>query len=259
MANRKSEHKYSRSVDAENTMQCSLSDAAGAYRGAKLGYILGSKFNPNGGSVGIKTGAVLIGTGASYECNKALNAMNECSQQSTSPSIPLGSDPFARAYNDSKHCCIPSEFSLGWAMGLDSCSIEIGIYHNVILQNIDSYMTGEKSWNRTNDRFDATEAYIVNSMEFKEAFRDIVKQPLCLIDQENPYLADEAVNLILENIGRNCDDMYELIDIVRNYTTIINTTQELPEEQKEWLYGALAVIGYSYAYWNDINWLHIHL
>lgn len=162
------------------------------------------------------------------------------------PMTPIKS--FEDGYVISKDQVKPYDYTLGLNSGLDSCSVKIAIQHNKILANVELIeFNGDLPDLKSN--LTELEQEIVNSEKFVAAYNEIMNDPLST-DVGEGYTSDQIMDLFAEAVGNSCSNQDELTQIVTRYTSIVKSSTEISDEEKEWLYSAFAVMSYSYEYWS---------
>lgn len=228
-----------------------LSDARGAYTGARLGSLIGSMFGPQGTTVGTIIGATTVGGAASYVQYHKFDISKPKKVFAENMSMTVNSMAFGITSVQSQQQITEFDLSPGLELGLDSCSCKIGLTHNLILENIES-IDIENLESIYNSSLSSIEKQIVTSDKFFKEFESIAIDPYYLsVNLEND--ADTIMQMFSDILSTNCNSMAMVNYVIGYYTNIVMESTELTEIEKENLFAGFAVAKYSYQYWHSQN------
>lgn len=231
-------------------------DAKGAYKGGKRGGQLGSFFGPKGRIVGTIVGAVVVGGVASYIKYKKYESAHA---EAHAKFVPSPSDQriqaFSSAYAENKDRLSSADYTLGFSNGLDSCATAAGILHNKVLNRIEYHNNLPDNLLYTSNLSDI-EKYVVNSQEFIDEYNSIFeeddRQDMTGDVLETPTdEADRIMALFFKAVTQKVSSAKDLNDIIKVYSSNVNRSTTLTNDQKEYLLSAFSVMGCSYQYWSE--------
>lgn len=242
----------SRGIGLAGWLSVALSDASGAYNGAKVGGQIGAIFGPNGATIGAVVGGVIVGTASSYN-QYQLSVKIANLAPSINPTTNVDLSTLAYGYAHYRNEIPQNEYILGYSLGLDSCSVQIAICHNIILENID-LIVSQKQNIPPMYGLSSTEYQIIESKEFISKYDEITKAPETF-NSDSALLSDQVMGLFVEAIKTTGTSPVkictpnDLNQIVCYYASQVMSSEELSNEEKKWLLTGFAVLGYSIKFW----------
>lgn len=229
-----------------------IKDAKGAYKGGKTGGRIGGLFGPHGATAGAVIGGAVVGGMASYiQYNKFENEKATLTERA--PNLnpnKLTIESVAGCFVLNKENIIHQDYYLGFNNGLDSCASLTGILHNKILDGIE-FIKDKSVNNDVNSKLSEVEKYVIESDELTDLYLSLFDENKSALDlaEEAPDEADIIMNLFIDAVEKNATSEYELQEIIRFYVNVVENSTTLSKENKESLFGAFSVMGYSYQYW----------
>lgn len=130
---------------------------------------------------------------------------------------------------------------------LDKNQLLVGKLHNIVLANLDGSLAIQKEDKASSDTL---VHLFINSKEFEEQYNQQIlgKQP-CIDENSKASIAIKLFEDAFCKYSSNCNDVKF---IVNKYIDILNNSQELTEEEKDWVKNGLATALYSFNYWDII-------
>lgn len=238
-----------RGKKVDKWIDVAVADAEGAAAGITIGGFFGRFLGPYATVIAAVGCGTVLGAAASY------TRYNSYESVTMQPRIPrfiqdIKDDTFCAAYTKSKNTINISEYRDGLSNNLDSCSVMIGIIHNRILDELNG-VENEQNQSYYINTLSDTERQIFESPQFINKFNSIISgNDKILSTQRNK--SEEVFILFRDAVTQNVSSIEDLSIIVRNYSMVVNTSNELNEEEKQCLLGSFAVMYYSYKYWSTI-------
>lgn len=227
-------------------------DAKGAYKGGKLGGRLGNFFGPNGAVAGTLVGAVVIGGLASYIQYHKYEQIHSTEMQQNPNLSPsnLHLKSFASAFAETKNNILEADYVLGFYNGLDSCSTKSGILHNKVLNRIEFHNVLQDHTPYIST-LSSIELYILNSDEFVDEYNSIFDENHLDFSVNSEDEADRIMALFINATRMSSAYSQNLNETIQFYTSTVNESKSLSNDDKASLLAAFSVMGYSYQYWMD--------
>lgn len=255
------------SADIKAQLSIIVSDAAGAFEGARLGINAAKQISGGSRSAGISAGGAVIGSAASHDkyisesshignvtlTDADTESINDETSNTNESNLSNQLDIvyFEAAYAYSINNIVESDYSLGrtYASMSTEC-IRVGILHNKILQflsMIDKGINPASYYNLlTQDEKDIlTSEYFI---EGRNKIRNSYGFPFHDIKTEADVIMDLLKNAILDS-GKDSNAIYL---ITSQYVQLINQSKELSNDERSALMAGIAVMIYSYDYWKGI-------
>lgn len=231
--------------------------AAGLKLGGKVGLALGSPIT--GGVFGAFLGAVTFGAFCSWldspGCSIIIypknffNGMMEDTKALLNDDMSINSEKI-NVLNQNVVERIELDKQIISKVDLTTTQMNIGKMHNILLSSADGSVEVKKvSTPITRNSIDTSLFNaIIESKEFDELYDTTVD--LLDSDEINPKVeyAIKLFNDVFENYSSDNDDV---VLFINRYKNIINNSNEIADEEKEWIFGALATALYSYNYWTS--------
>lgn len=249
----------------ENKVSIPLSDARGAFEGARLGINAAALLPGVTHSVGATAGGALIGATSSFDCYRGASAhLNglSChdtadaeSQSSGSPSIPTDIDVeevyFDAAYAYSKGQIVENDYALGLSCGSVSRDcIRIGILHNHMLGYLSRILAGMNP--ETYHTFLTQEEKELLDSEFFIDGRSKIRRACGNPVQTAVTEADIVMNLFSDAVLNSVSGSDDLDAIIKQYISTVSKSRDLTDNDKEALCSGFIVMAYSYQFWTPI-------
>lgn len=242
-----------------------------ARSGARLGGHIGKYFGPKGAVIGFVAGGLIVGAAGSYI------ASNSCSGRTISYNGLVSFDRIIddqillleKAVNisDEKFEAIKNEAKVDLQLPKKYCYLEeVGVLHNGLLENleIESALVKKDSLSLVKSEItDPTALGIVKSEEFKKGYQTILNEILeneaesnetnhemyLYIQNEDPLVV-KILELFEEVYTQYPEKMEDYDFLINRYIEMIETSDEIAEEEKIAIYTGFAVAAYTPRFWN---------
>ena len=256
-------------------LQVVVADFSGAWKGGKGGVSLGSKLGlivgqPHTGAiVGGIIGAVVCGGAASWLAApeskpRRAKANIPLPKDSLALKYPMASSTFDKVFKDELVCrdsCLLMSSEIQKKVYVDNETLanislndkqlNIGKMHNIFLSVLDGSTTLKQSGMCNSN--DTLYNSIINSEDMKDLYDKTIKE----IQNEEYFNSDSkaeyALNLFKEVFDKYVEENKDVVYIINKYSEIINESDELDDEDKDYIMPSLATALYSYNYWNTTS------
>lgn len=208
-----------------------LSDACGAISGANAG----------------KIGMIICAVNASF--SKYMEYLEKNDKLEAQTHNKIGLDSYGAAYAMCKDKVVPSDYTLGLSYNLDSCSINIGILHNKIIDCIEDVAL-KNNLDIWLAKLPPNEKAILEDEKFKVLFNKISLTPPMRLDNTDttPYAVMQLYLEAVEEQGQN-EETFKAINV--KYISKIQNSIEISKKEKEIILSGISVMIYSYDYWSE--------
>ncbi len=224
-----------------------LSDFSGACVGAKLGGAIGGLAGPKGAIVGGTIGGVICGAAQSLAAYKMAESIKNFSPYSTSGFKNFNQKSYEVSYVLGNDLITKQDYQLGISLGLDSCSVKIGILHNKTLDVIES-INVEGNQDSYISNLDSIQKTVINDIDFINEFKKVSFNPPFKADPNSAM--DTVMSLFIDAIKNNVKSPKDLDIIIKYYCFIVNNySSDLTQIEKEALLAGFSVMKYSVSYW----------
>ncbi|MBR1490871.1 MAG: hypothetical protein IJ611_09185 [Bacteroidales bacterium] len=246
-----------------NFLNIAKEDIVGAYQGGRVGSQIGRTIgNWFGNSLaGAIIGGILGGVGYG-----ALQSYLAANQDEPTPAY----EDILDIYDEIVNCLdeegdwveidsveyqsiVPNEALLEHVQ-LNQTALRVGLMHNLMLATMDSRLP----WNRTPSTRSDEEGPIdepEDTEELEEAIRN--SNEMAMLLGNNYVFSDEAEESLSTMVMDLFDEVFllyptnldDVVFIVNRYMEIVDNSNELTDDEKDWIRMGLAVSIYSFHYW----------
>lgn len=223
-----------------------ISDYSGACSGAKLGGTIGALVGPNGAVVGATVGGAICGAAQSYASYKMAEAIRDFRPYSNSDFKILSQKSYEASYLIGNATIKQQDYKYGNALGLDSCSVKIGILHNKILDTVESIET-EVEQDSYILNMDPVEKNIVYDIEFQKEYDRVSHNPRFVADPNSAM--DTIMSLFIQAVNNKVNSFLDLDIIIKHYVITIKQSSDLTQIEKDALLAGMSVMKYSVMHW----------
>lgn len=236
-----------------------IADIEGAYAGGKAGAWLGGKIgaglgNPITGAVfGGFLGAVAVGGFNSWRnspgCsivkpNDIFTGMMQTIPFTINDRLSVNDDVWVSAKKiDEEKISIKSEIES--KVNLTDKQMSVGKAHNIVLGTLDGTVKMAPINKEVTDN--ELVCQIIESKEFEQLYETGMNE---LQNDTCKIKADYVIKLFNDVLANYPSDNMDVVMLINEYKNVIDTCNELTEEEKDWVCGALATALYSFNYWN---------
>ena len=207
-------------------------------------------------SYSIETVAIM-GAGSSYMgCVRGVNSGSESKPWLPTPEM-VKSRTFSAGYAEAKDLIKSEDYALGETVRLDENSIQVGILHNKILDEVEDIME-KGNEDILIEKLSSEQKELVNSKEFITTFDKIVNTDVysAFGSEKIKSTSELILELFEEALNLSSMDEKTIENIINEYVAIVKKSNELSEKEKGCLYVSFAVAWYSYHYWENWNLTH---
>lgn len=238
----------------DHILDVAWADAEGMGLGITIGGAIGTVIEPGlGSAIGLAIGGRLFADAASARAiiKKFLFFSAELNTESSVLYMPK-KESFEACYAFVKNKIQSSDYNLGLSLGLDSCYIQSGIIHNLILDNVYEIELSGNQGSLKDNGLTAIEKRVLDSEEYIAAYEEVAKNGAQGAFSGNTK-RDEVLKLFIQSVKEKCNDEKDLTEILRKYISTVCDSKELSVDDKNYLCNVFAVMAYSFDYWNQ-NW-----
>lgn len=233
-------------------------DLSGAYAGGKGGAEIGAEVgtllgNPaTGAAFGAAVGGLACGAASSWMASPDTKASSFDLNYSEFSSLCYSALKFEENIeSDNVSDAINPDQDILNNTLLDDSSKRIGKLHNIVLASLNGDIKIETANTKASATDDDIEGAILSSPEMEKLCNQVTGD---ILDNTSAYdgsISSAVISLFNEvynTCSSNCEDVSTIIN---NYQTIINTSDELTEEEKSYLSIAFSTALYSFNYWEN--------
>lgn len=230
---------------------------SGGYVGAKIGSRIGLALgNPiTGGAFGAVCGGIIWGAARSWMASPDTRAVEKKLKFEDLATICDATldDDLNVSYSSIKEVTpigtkkIELEPKILDDIKLDKEQLLVGKLHNVMLATLDGSLAVQKKDKITSDTL---VTLFVNSKEFEEEYNQQILNHQSSIDENSK--ASIAIKQFEDVFSKYSSDCNDVKFIINKYIDILNDSQELTSEEKDWIKKGLATALYSFNYWDIV-------
>ena len=246
-------------------LEIATADVTGAFTGGEAGSSVGRKIgfflgNPITGSVfGAAVGALAFGTYSSW-----LASPDEPNDDSQYEAEDVDFETIINIYDEYVGLAETNEIAfeseeveeavmldedLEEAVELEEEEMEVGMMHNILLAGLEGDLVEVETSFITRSSLDndqQLEYNILHSSEMENVFNELC-QNQAHFDNSLPSSVMNLFSSIFQVFPENGNDVVYLIN---TYHRMVEQSNELSQDEKQWIYMGLAVSLYSFNYWN---------
>lgn len=250
-----------RALSRKQFLNVACADISGGFSGGYVGAKIGSRIglalgNPiTGGAFGAVCGGIIWGAARSWMASPDTRAVEKKLKYEDLATICDATldDDLNVSYSSIKEVTpigtkkIELEPKILDDIKLDKEQLLVGKLHNVMLATLDGSLAVQKKDKITSDTL---VTLFVNSKEFEEEYNQQILNHQSSIDENSK--ASIAIKLFEDVFSKYSSDCNDVKFIINKYIDILNDSQELTSEEKDWIKKGLATALYSFNYWDIV-------
>lgn len=258
-----SDDNLTRAWTAKQWLNVALADLGGAYKGGKGGASVGSKIGlflgcpATGAAFGAFIGGLACGAGASWLASpdtrsisagleyEDLSCIIDCVVDDDLSIVEDALDVSSSATNK-----IELDEQLVSSVKLSEDQLNIGKLHNITLSILD----GSVNLATISKSTESNSLYhqVLSSEEMVGLYNEVKNSTLAGEDEKIESKADYVIRLFEEIFVTYSNDNNDVAYIINQYVNIIDASNELTADEKEWIKIGLSTALYSFNYWASV-------